>query len=241
MTNWICKILTAVTCLVLLFFTLHCTSRVDHSRWEKSVSAASLPVANPNAGVPAAIALPPPTDQDVRQAITRIYGDAVQLGGSSVRYVVGDFNGDGSDDLAVAVHPASGKIANLNDAAANWILEDPSQIFVPDPRKKVQKLPAKPSQPTVHSDEPLLAIVHGYGPQGWREPTARQGYLLLNASGGTLQVEKQSEVLAKMSDPGPHLFGDLIQSERGQHHALLFWTGGHYAWLGKAGSVIGSP
>lgn len=242
MTSSTRRILIALTCFGLLYSTLDCTSRTDHSRWERSVSAASVPVANPNAGVPTAIALPLPTAEDVRQAIARIYGDAIQAAGTSPHYVIGDFNGDGSDDLAVEVRPANGKIANLNDAAANWILEDPSRIFVPDPSKRVQKLPSKPEQPHVRSGQSLLAIVHGYGPQGWREPLARQGYLLLNVPDKKISLQKNAEVLAQTNDAMPHLFGDLIRTERSGQPALLFWTGGHYAWLatGSRSREVGS-
>ena len=216
-----------------LLSTLHCNSHVDHSRWEKTVSASSVPVVHANAGMPAAIVLPPPSEQDVRRAIARVYGDAVELAGGSPHYVIGDFNGDDSDDLAVEVRPVTANMAKLNDEFANWILQDPGKIFVPDPTKRVQHLPASKGMPRVRSGERLLAIIHGYGPQGWREPIARQGYLLSNTSCKAIALKKKDDVPAQMSNLVPHLFGDLIQVERSDQSSMLFWTGGHYAWLGK--------
>jgi len=46
-------------------------------------------------------------------------------------FVVGDFNGDGSEDLAVVVKPNETKLAEVNSEMANWILEDPKKIVLP--------------------------------------------------------------------------------------------------------------
>lgn len=233
MTKLIFKVSAAGVVSLSLLFAVYCNSRADRSRWEKSVSSASVPAMPANGGMPAAIALPPAGLRDVRQAIARVYGDAVELPSGSPHYVIGDFNGDESEDLAVEVRPVIGKLAKLNDDFANWILQDPSQIFVPDPTKRVQHLPAKHSPPRVRSGERLLAIIHGYGPQGWREPMARQGYLLSNTSGKAIALKKKNDVPAQMSNLVPHLFGDLIQVKRSDNPSMLFWTGGHYAWLEK--------
>src|SRR5690242_15883874 len=56
-----------------------------------------------------ALKLPPPSPSDVRNAIERVYKNAVLV--DSSRFVVGDFNGDGVQDIAVAVKPAEGMLA----------------------------------------------------------------------------------------------------------------------------------
>jgi len=205
-------------------------------RKEAEIPLATIPATIPSQELSSAPALPPPTVADVRDAVARIYGDTVQAQlPSSPSYVTGDFNGDDSQDLAVLVRPVPGKLGDLNDAVANWIVEDPELIFVPDPSKKVQKLPPVLPRSRVRAAEVLLAIVHGLGPQGWRDPAARQSYLLRNAAGGLMSVRRKEDVLALPAATADHvqIFGDLIQSEHVGHPTLLFWTGGHYAWYGK--------
>ena len=45
--------------------------------------------------------------------------------------------------------------------------------------------PIKPEMPPlrVEENELLLAVIHGYGTQGWRDAQATQTYLLKNAAG----------------------------------------------------------
>ena len=76
----------------------------------------------------------------MRDAIKRNYEDAVSID-SSRTILVGDFNGDNSEDVAVVVRPGQGKIAELNSEYVNWILEDPHQA--PAAQQKVR--PARPS------------------------------------------------------------------------------------------------
>jgi len=47
--------------------------------------------------------LPPPKPSEVQDAVTRVYQKALQVdAGRRPNYIIGDFNGDGSPDLAVA-------------------------------------------------------------------------------------------------------------------------------------------
>lgn len=213
---------------VILLAAVDCSKSEHNQRVEKAIpsTTAAEPRPDPDASK---TALPPPTAADVQQAVSRIYGDNVQPDpASSPHYVIGDFNGDDSPDLAVEVRPVSQKLSNLNDDFANWIVEDPKRIFVPDANHgKVQKLPPRRPREQVRAGEPLLAIVHGYGPQGWRETMAQQSYLLRNTGGKELGL-KNKDVLA--GNTSPVLFGDLIERDHGGRKALLFWTGGHYAW-----------
>lgn len=200
---------------------------------EKKVSAAASRFTAHSTAT--ATVLPAPKPEDVRKAVLRIYGDAVQVEDSPSNYLLGDFNGDDSQDLAVRVHPAPGKLAEVNSAVANWILEDPSEVFVPDPAKKVQSFPPKPRQAEVSAGETLLVIVHGFGAEGWRVPEARQTYLLRHAVGtGMATSTKEEAALAQPSSAQmPRLQGDVIQESRDGRKGFLFWTGGHYAWYSR--------
>ncbi|HEY0406227.1 MAG TPA: hypothetical protein VGC89_10895, partial [Pyrinomonadaceae bacterium] len=68
--------------------------------------------------------LPPPKPEEVSAVVARVYKDAVTVdAGRQPLFVVGDFNGDDSQDIAVVVRPAKGKLEELNSEVANWILE----------------------------------------------------------------------------------------------------------------------
>jgi hypothetical protein len=109
----------------------------------------------------------PARPRELRAAVVHAFGRAVE----PVRNegLVGDFNGDGAPDLAVEVRPASGHLAEVNDALANWTIQDCAAV-APSARP--------PGHPRVRAvvveEERLLAILHGYGGHGWRDAGARQ-------------------------------------------------------------------
>ena len=83
----------------------------------------------------------PPTIAEAREALDRIYRGAVAIGEHD-SFVVGDFNGDGSEDLAIAVMPIGEKLTEINSEYANWIVMDPKRAPVFEPKKGAQSLPA---------------------------------------------------------------------------------------------------
>jgi len=174
--------------------------------------------------------LPAPNQADVRNAIARIYKDAVTIDAS--RFVVGDFNGDGSQDLAVVVRPAQGMLSEINSEVANWILEDPQKITLPDAGKATQHLGPSSKPPRVEDSDILLAVLHGFGPSGWRDPSSRQTYLLKNAVGTNLKSRQLADVLNSASSKTtlPKLRGDVINENIGDESGFLFYTGAKYAW-----------
>ncbi|HYY95585.1 MAG TPA: hypothetical protein VE713_13775, partial [Pyrinomonadaceae bacterium] len=142
----------------------------------------------PNAGAqPSATPTPtlvyaPPQAPEVRAALERTYKGAVTFDERG-QTVVGDFNGDGSEDLMVEVHPAPNRLSELNDELSNWIAADPRKVQPPDPRnfdphQGVQKLAAAPARPQVEAGDALVVVIHGYKESGWRNPEAMQTYLL---------------------------------------------------------------
>ncbi len=174
----------------------------------------------------------PAATGEVVQALRRIYGDAVSVeAGSNCLCVTGDFNADGSEDLAVVVKPIRGKVAELNHSLANWILEDPLLVQLPDPTKGVQPFPPKPKPVKIAPGDLLLAVIHGYGAAGWRDPQAKQSYLLRNAAGyamrctASLTFRKTPALKQKL-----FLAGDVIIETLAQEQGFLFWTGSEYAW-----------
>src|ERR1700674_2851676 len=106
--------------------------------------------------------LPPPQLNEVREAVKRVFKEAVLVDTShNPTFIVGDFNGDHSQDLAVVLKPASDKLSALNEESPNWLLRDLAGSTQPaSPRLRVA------------ADDTLLAIIHGYGGNGWRDHQA---------------------------------------------------------------------
>lgn len=177
-----------------------------------------------------ALKLPPPSAADVRNAIIRMYKDAVIVDTS--RFIVGDFNGDGMQDVAVVVKPAEGMLAELNSEVANWILEEPQKVVLPDPSKTTQQLPHPPERARVEQSDTLLAVLHGYGPAGWRDPRTRQTYLLKNAVGSNMKTQPLTDVLRTTRGKAnlPKLRGDVISEAIAGESGLLYYSGAKYAW-----------
>lgn len=200
--------------------------------------AALLDAPAPEQAMPdSALKLPTPTQADVRSAIARIYKDAVIVDPS--QFVVGDFNGDGSQDVAVVVKPAMGMLADINSEVANWILEDPQKVVLPDPSKATQPLAPPPKPTRVEQSDTLLAVLHGYGPLGWRDPKSRQTYLLRNGAGRSLKSNTLADLLKSSNSTAKllKLRGDVINETIGEESGFLYYTGAKYAWYRRSGTV----
>ena len=184
--------------------------------------------------------LRPPQPTEAQETIKRVYGETVFVESSRPKYfIAGDFNGDNSIDLGVVVRPTPGQVAKLNNELANWIRCDPQKIKPPviqgHGRLLIQKV-----EPTVIDDhDVLLAVVHGYGPQGWRNPQARQSYLLKNAVGDGIKLTPYKEAIKIVGKykGSPRLRGDVVSEALDHKQGLLYYTGAKYAWrrLGTIG------
>ena len=177
--------------------------------------------------------LRPPQPTEAQEAIKRVYGETVFVESSRPKYfIAGDFNGDNSIDLGVVVRPARGQLAKLNSEVANWIRCDPQKIKPPVPQPH-GRLPLQKVEPTViEENDILLAVIHGYGPQGWRDPQARQSYLLKNAVGDGVKLtpfNEATKIVGKYKDP-PRLLGDVVSQTLANEQGLLYYTGAKYAW-----------
>lgn len=178
-----------------------------------------------------AVELLPANDDGVRQLVARTFGGSVALAGDAPQYVSGDFNGDGSEDVAVLVHPVAGKLEELNGPNADWIIRDPHKVFLPGPKQRVIKLEAHPLPEKVEAKDTLIAMIHGVGPEGWRGPLTQQIFLLRNVAESSpvtehpTQLPWQPQRSAVLRETSEHVPG------------YIYWVGTMYAWHSLADNV----
>ncbi len=197
--------------LKLLSITVVLTTACHSAKIEAPTTSAAAP-AHSTSSEPALKPGPRPSDAEVREAIIRNYEDAAVIDSSrATPFLVGDFNGDNSEDIAIVVKPGKGKLSKLNSEYANWILEDPRQPV------HIKDLKSRPAPVTVTSKDSLLAVIHGVKSEGWRSAIAKQTYLLKNAAGESF--EKQSSRR-----------GEVIREKLDGTDGIIYFTGAKYAW-----------
>jgi hypothetical protein len=198
--------------------------------------AQATPAAAPAATAEATPAQPsPPSPQEARAAVERVYKGAVVFDARADAAAVGDFNGDGSEDLVVRARPAPGRLEEVNDEVANWIVSDPRTVRPPDPRefdphRGVQKL-APHARPQIEASDTLLVVLHGYKEAGWRNPEALQTYLLKGVAGEGLRPEPRAAAQAAARDGRLRLVGDVLHEKLAGAQGFLYWTGARYGWF----------
>ncbi len=169
-----------------------------------------------------------PNEAEVRNALRRVFGSEVELQ-DPIEFVAGDFNGDESEDLAAIVHPLQDKLPDLNNTLANWTIQNPRRAYIAPHGHSVVTPPPIPSRQVIRRGDVLVAVLHGYGPGGWRDPASRQAYLLRESAGTKLKAKEPSPSLL-------HDFGtfpsrrDVISEQLGEMQGVIYWTGATYAW-----------
>jgi hypothetical protein len=179
-----------------------------------------------------------PALSEVQEAVKRVCVSDLAIDMNQREpFIVGDFNGDGSEDLAAIVRPARGALPKVNSDYANWIIEDPRKVILPDPNKAVQRLPKPPPPVFVQANDILLLVLHGYQQAGWRHHYARQAFLLRNAVGENVRTQSVNEVvrIGGNKNPVQQRSGDVIGEKLTGHDGFLYWTNGRYAWWDNAG------
>ena len=198
-----------------------------------AVTSTSQPQPSPDPPKESTKTMPRPTRDEVTEALARTYQDSVVIDSNeSNNFVVGDFNGDGSQDIAIVVKPAEGKLSDLNSEVANWTIQSPRKAGVPEKFSAVRRL-SRPSAPErVSSTETLLVIIHGNGEKGWRDSSAKQTYLLRSAVGDQMRQRSMKDVLKTASDKSslPKQTGDVITETIGKESGFIFWNGSQYVW-----------
>ena len=181
----------------------------------------------PQAPAPAPVAPPVKLDvarapklPEVQDAIKRVFKDAAVLDANhNPNFLTGDFNGDASQDLAVILKPVPDKVSELNQEYPPWLLRDPRSNGTPRQQLRIAK------------DEVLLAVIHGYGPNDWRDPEATQTFVLKNVVGNDLRVQTTKEfVSANSGRKLPRPQGDLIGETLNGTAGYLYYAVSTYSW-----------
>ena len=172
-----------------------------------------------------------PKPDEVRDAMSRVFHKAIALDDQHVpAFVVGDFNGDGSQDLAVVSRAGDNSLPEINNELANWTLEDPRAVPIPGTKPAEETSPPKAVR--AEKSDSFLAIIHGVGAQGWRNREARQSYLLKNGTGSNMTIQTLKNLRGSGGNERlPPLRGDAISQVLGGKSGILFWTGAKYAWF----------
>ena len=179
------------------------------------------PVPKPSPVEPAApkidVAVAPKLPE-VQDAVKRVFKNAAMLHPSyNPNFLAGDFNGDGSEDIAVVLKPVY--VSEMNQEYPPWLVRDP-------------KLEASPRQALrIAKDEVLLAVIHGFGTNDWRDPQATQTFVLKNVVGSDLRVHTGKEfVEANTGRQLPRPQGDLIGETLGGTQGYLYYAVSTYSW-----------
>lgn len=180
-----------------------------------------VPPSQPSTPTPTPVRIDVPQTaklSEVQDAVKRVFKDAAVVHTSyQPTFLAGDFNGDASQDIAVIIKPA--KLDEMNQDLPPWLVREPRSNKPLTQHLKIAK------------DEVLLAVIHGYGTNDWRDPEATQTFLLKNVVGNDLQVENP-KVFAKENSgrklPRPQ--GDLIEQTLNGTHGYLYYARATYSW-----------
>jgi hypothetical protein len=162
-----------------------------------------------------------PNLAEVNEAVARVFRNAATIDAKhEPNFFTGDFNGDDSQDVAVILTPQKEKLAEMNQEFPPWILKDPLSVAY------------RPTTPLrIAANDVLLAIIHGYGPNGWRDSQATQTYLLKNAVGLEVKAYPKGDFAsANQGKKLPRLSGDLIGENLGGKSVYLYFNGAQYSW-----------
>jgi hypothetical protein len=155
---------------------------------------------------------------EVQSAIRRVFKDAAVLSPNhNPNFFSGDFNGDASQDLVVILKPVN--LDEMNRQFAPWLLRDPRSTKSTRVRLPIQK------------DETLLAVIHGYGTNDWRDPDATQTFVLKNIVGSGFKIQSGKEFVEansgrKLPRPQGDLIGETIDGTEGH----LYYASSNYSW-----------
>ena len=155
---------------------------------------------------------------EVESKIKTIFKNAVVLHPDhNPNFFMGDFNGDNSQDLVVILKPVN--LEEMNRQFAPWLVRDPRSNLSTRVRPPIQK------------DDTLLAVIHGFGNNDWRDPDATQTFVLKNVVGNNLKVQTGKEFAeANSGRKLPRAQGEVIGETIDGTQGYLYYATSNYSW-----------
>ena len=159
-----------------------------------------------------------PNSAEVQSKIKTVFKDAAVLHPSHTpNFFSGDFNGDNSQDLVVILKPV--KLDEMNRQFAPWLVRDPRSNL------------STKERPPIGKDDTLLAVIHGFGNNDWRDPDATQTFVLKNVVGNDMKVQTgkqfaEANTGRKLPRPQGDLIGETINGTQG----YLYYATSNYSW-----------
>jgi hypothetical protein len=229
MSESACLLFIAGACV----FSFGCAKQAPPRVYERPIPLEATPT--PKAVAKSDSKLPPPEAADVKHAIDRVFKGSVSiLTDRDPYFIAGDFNGDSSQDLAVAVSPMPGKVLTINDELAPWVIVDPIRLAKPLPNGAAEhhiEMMTRKRRAIVSDGDVLLAIIHGYESKGWRDPQATQTYILKGAAGSRMEPQGRKKIVwAGNEDRLPRIWGDVIAQTVEERQGFLYYNGAKYGW-----------
>ena len=206
---------TLIPCLLLASTLCACSSTS-----KRPVAEAPPPTyqATPESTPVQITAIPAPKQSEVQEAVRRVFKDAAAIDTNyNPSFLAGDFNGDGSQDLAVIIKPV--KLDQMNQELPPWLVRKPRTSKVDQKLIRIDK------------DETLLAVIHGFGANNWRDPDATQTFVLKDVAGSDLKVHSLKDFFTANSGrklPRPQ--GDLIGETVAGTAGYLYYAQATYSW-----------
>lgn len=207
--------LVCLTTVLLLSILASCSNTTKRAVVEQPPSYQPTPQSTP---IQMEIARAPKL-VEVQEAVKRVFKDSAVVETShNPHFLAGDFNGDDSQDIAVILKPVN--LDLMNEEHPRWLIRDPRA--------------GRSDRKALHVDkeEVLLAVIHGYGPNDWRDPEATQTFLLKNVVGKDLHVANRKEFVTSNSGrrlprPQGDLIAETLQGDRG----YLYFAAATYSWF----------
>lgn len=207
---------TALLTVSLALFVLSACSSAPRTKAE---APAPIYQSTPESAQPLtpSVALAPKPAEVENKIKTVFKGAAVLDPNHNPNYFSGDFNGDASQDLVVILKPV--KLDEMNRQYAPWLVRDPRSSL------------STRARPPIEKDETLLAVIHGFGTNDWRDPDATQTFLLKNVVGHNLKVQTGKEFIeANSGRKLPRPQGDLIGETIDGNQGYLYYATSNYSW-----------
>lgn len=182
-----------------------------------------------------------PTSEQVEALVQEEFGGLFKVAGNSFSpfYIIGDFNGDKVDDIAISV-AVNCCIDPTDRTQTPFWFGKPLWAGAPSERESECKL-AKGNLAGYH-DRPalgVLAMIHGSSERGWSYSQPQQKFVLVDGWDIPKKTMKLYRGQLKPTiagdepkpSPPPHLFGDaILMITEGDKGTVLYWDGKRYRW-----------